>query len=112
MVHILETLKIILLTARKNQRCIAAIPNRCAAAHKGVVSMCQGSNQFVNALLFKPIWLYRGAAKYLQNLVRVPRTKKGWETLVHRLRPVLAWCSQFVDKASDIQNVKVPKEIR
>ena len=39
------------------------------------------ANKF-NSFIFIPSWPFRAAAKYLHNLVRVPRTKKGWEPLV------------------------------
>jgi len=35
------------------------------------------------SLIFIPIKLARGAAKYLKYEVRVPRTKKCWETLIY-----------------------------
>ena len=55
--------------------------NLGAEVQKGAVSWCQGCCQLIQFLIFMPIGPSRGAAKYLQNLIREPQTKKGWETL-------------------------------
>ena len=42
----------------------------------------RGAADSYNSLIFIPIKPARGAAKYINYSVRVPQTKKGWETLL------------------------------
>ena len=49
----------------------------------------KGAANNKNSLIFISIWTYRGAAKFLQKLVRVPQTKKGWETLLNNVQYLL-----------------------
>ena len=62
----------------------SVIPNRAGVPwHTRVRWASDRGAANVISCIFIPIWPYIGAAKYLQNLLRMLQTKKGLKTLEH-----------------------------
>ena len=73
-----------MLKARKQRKSMSVALNSTGVPQNTRVpwDSAKGAANNCNSLFFSPIFLSRGAAKYWNILPRVPRGKKGWETLV------------------------------